>query len=245
VSRPQTVRLDRLLANLGYGSRREVQGLIAEGLIRLDGSVLRDGARKVDLAPDLPKRLFVDGAPVDPPPPLSLMLHKPIGLVCSHRESGRSIYELLPRRWRARTPLLSSIGRLDLDTSGLLLMTDDGDFLHRVISPRRHVAKRYRVTLARPLDGTEGPRFAAGDLILEGETKPLAPARLEPLAETEAWLIIDEGRYHQVRRMFASVGNHVVALHRDRIGALDLPADLAPGRFRILTETEITAIFAG
>jgi len=169
-------------------------------------------------------------------------MHKPLGVVCSHREAGRSIYELLPKRWRARMPALSSIGRLDKDTSGLLLITDDGPFLHRVISPKAKVAKRYIATLDRPLDGSEAEVFAAGTLMLEGEKDALAPAVLEPIGEREARLIITEGRYHQVRRMFAAVGNHVVGLHRDRIGGLELPADMAPGEWRVLTAEDQAAV---
>jgi 16S rRNA pseudouridine516 synthase len=112
-----------------------------------------------------------------------------------------------------------------------------------VISPRSHVPKVYRATLDRPLSGGEGAIFAAGDLMLEGETEPLAAAELEPTGPTEALLTITEGRYHQVRRMFAAVGNHVTALHRERIGGLSLPADLAPGDWRILTPEEQTALF--
>jgi 16S rRNA pseudouridine516 synthase len=187
--------------------------------------------------------MTVAGQPLDPPAPLTLVMHKPLGVVCSHREAGRSVYELLPTRWRARVPGLSTIGRLDKDTSGLLLITDDGPFLHRVISPRSHVAKRYVATLDRPLKGDEAEVFAAGTLMLEGETDPLAPAILEAAGPTEAILTITEGRYHQVRRMFAAVGNHVTALHRDRIGGLALPPDLEPGAFRILTPDEQAVIF--
>ena len=229
-----TMRLDRLLANLGYGSRREVGYMVAGGLVVLDGKRLKDPAQRLSLDADLPSRMNVGAAPIDPPPPLTLLMHKPLGVVCSHREPGRSIYELLPERWRRRDPVLSTIGRLDAETSGLLLITDDGALLHRVISPRSHVKKRYLATLARPLTGQEAAVFAAGDLILEGDTEPLAPALLEPLSSTTAWLTITEGRYHQVRRMFAAVGNHVEALHRDRIGGLDLPDDLPPGEFKRL-----------
>jgi 16S rRNA pseudouridine516 synthase len=237
-------RLDRLLANLGYGSRREVTDLVARGQVVLDGVAVKDSGLKVAIAADLPARLTVAGQPLDPPAPLTLIMHKPLDVVCSHREPGRSVYELLPHRWRAREPALSSIGRLDKDTSGLLLITDDGPFLHRVISPRNHVAKRYVATLARPLRGDEAEVFAAGTLMLDGEKDALAPAVLEPLGATEARLTITEGRYHQVRRMFAAVGNHVDALHRDRIGGLALPADLAPGAWRILTPDEQASIFA-
>lgn len=243
MSKAPSLRLDRLLANLGYGSRREVQSLVDAGAVVLDGAPLTDASGKIPLSPDLPRRMRISGAPVDPPPPMSLILHKPLGVVCSHKEAGRNVYELLPARWRRRNPALSTIGRLDAETSGLLLITDDGGFLHRVISPKAHVAKRYRVTLDRPLAGDEGEIFASGTLMLESETTPLRPAVLEPLSAAEAWLTITEGRYHQVRRMFAAVGNHVTALHRDRIGALDLPADLTPGKHRVLNPAEQAALF--
>jgi len=237
-----SVRLDRLLANFGYGSRREVQTLIARGQVRLDGAPTRDGSAHVTAGPDLPTRLTVAGAPLDPPFPLTVILHKPLGVVCSHGEVGRSVYELLPERWRARSPSLSTIGRLDADTSGLILITDDGGLLHKVISPKRHVPKRYLASLDRPLTGAEGALFATGTLMLEGETKPLAPAALEPLGEKDARLTIDEGRYHQVRRMFAAAGNHVLTLHREAIGGLELTDDLAPGAWRIATEADIAAV---
>ncbi|HET9160080.1 MAG TPA: pseudouridine synthase [Caulobacteraceae bacterium] len=237
------VRLDKLLANLGYGSRREVQMLVAAGQVSLDGVVVDAADLKVAPDPDLTERLKVRGAPVDPPPGLVLMMHKPLGVVCSHKEDGALVYDLLPERWRRRDPAISTVGRLDKDTSGLLLLTDDGDLLHRIISPKAHVAKRYRVTLDRPLSGQEQRIFAAGGLMLEGETKPLAPAQLEPIDERSAHLTVREGRYHQVRRMFAAIGNHVAALHRDRIGGLDLPPDLAPGAYRRLEDADLDAIF--
>lgn len=239
-----TSRLDRLLANMGYGSRREVQQLVRMGAVTLDGAPVPAADMRIAVSQDLPQRMQVDGAPLDPPPGMALILHKPVGVTCSHKEAGELVYGLLPSRWRLRDPAISTVGRLDKDTSGLLLLTDDGDLLHRIISPRRHVAKRYVATLARPLQGDEAERFAAGDLMLEGEDKPLAPAVLEPLSDTVARLTITEGRYHQVRRMFAAVGNHVEALHRDRIGGLDLPADLAPGRYRLMSPDDLAAVFA-
>lgn len=231
-------RLDRLLANLGYGSRREIADLVRRRQVVLDGEVLKDAGARVPVTPDLPERMTVAGKPVDPPAPLTLIMHKPLDVVCSHKEAGRSVYELLPRRWRARMPGLSTIGRLDKDTTGLLLITDDGAFLHRVISPKSHVAKRYLATLDRPLEGHEVQAFASGMLMLDSETDPLAPAVLEPLDERRVWLTITEGRYHQVRRMFAAVGNHVTALHRDRIGGLTLPDGLEPGAWRVLGTDE-------
>ncbi len=242
MSKTPTLRLDRLLANMGYGSRREVQQLAYAGLVTLDGAVIEDADQRIALTRDLPDRMRIQGKPLDPPPGLALMLHKPLGVTCSHKEAGPLVYGLLPERWRRRDPAISTIGRLDKDTSGLLLMTDDGNLLHRIISPRAHIPKRYRVTLDRPLKGDEAEIFAAGTLLLEGEDKPLLPAQMEVLSSTSAYLILTEGRYHQVRRMFAAVGNHVTTLHRDRIGALALPDDLNPGQYRLLDEAAIGLI---
>lgn len=239
-----TARVDKLLSSMGYGSRAEIARLGKAGGIVLDGVDLTDVSKRIAVTPDLPDRMVIDGRPVDPPPGLVLILNKPLGMTCSHKEDGALVYDVLPDRWRRRDPAISTIGRLDKQTSGLLLLTDDGDLLHRVISPKRHVAKVYRATLARPLVGTEEALFASGTLVLEGDDKPLAPAALEPLGPSEARLTVTEGRYHQVRRMFAAVGNHVEALHRERLGALALPEDLASGQWRRATEVEVTAIFA-
>ncbi|MBN8552099.1 MAG: 16S rRNA pseudouridine(516) synthase [Caulobacterales bacterium] len=240
-----TMRLDRLLGSMGYGSRRDIAQLARLGAITLDGRELSDASARIAVTPDLPARMSVDGEPLDPPPGLLILLHKPLGVTCSHKEAGPLVYDLLPTRWRARDPAISTVGRLDKETSGLLLMTDDGDLLHRIISPKRHVAKVYRATLARPLNGSEGALFASGQLMLEGDDKPLKPATLEVLSPTEAKLTVTEGRYHMVRRMFAAAGNHVEALHRDRLGGLALPADLAPGAWRLARPDEVEAIFAG
>jgi len=242
-AKPATVRLDRLLANMGYGSRREVQGLVRAGAVTLDGAAVDDADMKLAVAPTLSERLRIQGAPLDPPPGFVILLNKPLGVTCSHKDTGPLVYSLLPSRWRSREPAVSTVGRLDKETSGLLLLTDDGDLLHRIISPRKKVTKRYRAVLASPLTGEEAEAFASGALMLEGDDKPVAAAVLEPLGEREAWLTVTEGRYHLVRRMFAAVGNHVEALHRDRIGALDLPEDLEPGRFRRLSEPDLAKIF--
>ena len=244
MSKAPTARLDRLLANMGYGSRREIQQMMNMGWIVLDGTVLRDAAQRVSVSADLPSHLTVQGKPLDPPAPLTLMLHKPLGYVCSHKEDGPRIYDLLPPRWTSREPALSSIGRLDKDTSGLLLITDDGGLLHRVISPKHHVAKRYLVTLDRPLEGHEAATFASGTLMLEADDKPVLPAKLEVLGPNQAYLTLTEGRYHQVRRMFAAVSNHVTALHRDRIGGLNIQQNLSAGTYRVLTEADLAMIFA-
>ena len=239
-----TARVDKLLGSMGYGSRAEMARMGKAGGIVLDGVDLTDVSKRIPVTPDLPTRMEIDGEPLDPVAGLVMLLNKPLGMTCSRKEDGALVYDILPDRWKRRDPAISTIGRLDKQTTGLLLLTDDGDLLHRVISPKRHVAKVYRATLARPLMGTEGALFASGDLVLEGEDKPLAPAILEVVSSTEALLTVTEGRYHQVRRMFAAAGNHVEALHRERLGGLVLPDDLAAGEWKLLAPDEIELIFA-
>jgi len=233
------MKLVKLIANLGYGSRKDVAGMFREGRITdpqgevlyADDKVGHDAVR-------------VDGEPLDPPAGMTLMLHKPIGYTCSTKDPGRVIYDLLPLRFRARSPLLSSVGRLDRDTSGMLLMTDDGALLHRIVSPKAKLAKVYDATLAQDLRGDEGEVFASGTLMLESENTPLAPAALDVRDARHASLTLTEGRYHQVRRMFAAVGNHVDALHRSRIGGLSL-GDLPAGQWRLLDAADLETLFGG
>jgi 16S rRNA pseudouridine516 synthase len=237
------VKLLRLIANLGYGSRKQVTALFREGRITdADGEVLyADDELGVHATHDAVR---VDGEPLDPAPGLLLMLHKPAGYTCSTKDQGRLIYDLLPPRFRLRDPVLSTVGRLDRETSGLLLLTDDGALLHRIISPKSEIPKVYEATLARPLRGDEAALFASGTLMLESEQKPLLPAELETLAPQCVRLTLHEGRYHQVRRMFAAVGNHVDALHRPQVGGLSLGA-LAEGEWRILDDADRAALFSG
>ena len=233
------MKLVKLIANLGYGSRKDVAWMFREGRITdADGEVLY-ADDKVEHA-----HIRVDGEPLDPPAGLVLMLHKPLGVTCSRKDPGRVVYDLLPPRYRVREPALSTVGRLDRDTSGLLLLTDDGALLHRIISPRAEVAKIYEATLAEDLRGDEAALFASGTLLLESETTPLAPAALEVLGPRHARLTLHEGRYHQVRRMFAATGNHVETLQRVAVGALALDA-LAPGEWRALEADDVARIFAG
>lgn len=233
------MKLVRLIANLGYGSRKQVARMFREGLVTDAAGEVLYADDRVDHAD-----VRIDGEPLDPAPGLLLMLHKPVGYTCSTKDPGRVVYDLLPPRFRLRRPLLSSVGRLDRDTSGLLLMTDDGQLLHRITSPRSATPKTYEVELAGPLRGDEAEMFASGTLMLESETSPLQPAVLEPTGERSARLTITEGRYHQVRRMFAAVGNHVEALHRSRVGALEL-GGLPEGEWRLLDDAEREAVFSG
>ncbi|OYZ66901.1 MAG: 16S rRNA pseudouridine(516) synthase [Sulfuricurvum sp. 24-42-5] len=236
-SKPSKQRLDQLLTSLGYASRSESKKLIASGLVTVEGKQIT----KSDFKAFHHEVLFA-GVPLDPPQGMVILMHKPVGLVCSHDDGeGQLVYDLLPSRWRNRDPKISTIGRLDKETSGLLLLTDDGQLLHRLTSPKYHVPKLYEATLDRLLRGNEAEIFASGTLMLNGEKTACLPAKLTIIDDTHVTLEITEGRYHQVRRMFAALGNHVTALHRSRIGNLTL-GDLKEGEYRILAVDELLAV---
>jgi 16S rRNA pseudouridine516 synthase len=222
-------RLDQILSSLGYGSRREAASWIAEGRVLIDGIPALRPDQKAD-----PSRVTLDGRPLDSPNGFLVMLHKPVGYSCTHSHAeGSNIYELLPDAWLDRKPTVTSIGRLDKDTSGLLLVTDQGPLVHRYTSPKSDLEKTYQVTLDKDLDPALVAVFARGDLILRSETKPCLPARLEITGPRSASLTLTEGRYHQVRRMFASQGWHVESLHRTRFGPYTL-GDLPSGQWKHL-----------
>jgi 16S rRNA pseudouridine516 synthase len=222
-------RLDQLLANLGYCSRSEARAWVKSGAVTVRGEEADDFGARVNEAD-----VLVDGAPLDHPDGLLLLLNKPLGLVCSHElREGPNVYSLLPERWQRRNPQVTSVGRLDKDTSGLLLLTDLAPLVHRLTSPKHKVPKVYRATVDRDLSPELVPRFASGTLRLEGENEPCAPAQLTILSPREAELTLTEGRFHQVRRMFAESGATVLTLHRVRFGDLEL-GEVAPGTWREL-----------
>ena len=230
------MKLAKYLANLGYGSRREVTAMLRDGRVRrADGTGLADGD---DVSHD---DVRVDSKPLDPPKDVVILLHKPVGYVCSTKDMNPLVYDLLPGRFRRRSPVIAPVGRLDRDTSGLLLLTDSGQTNHRLTSPKAGIAKVYVAGLASDLRGDEGERFASGTLLLDGEALPLAPVELEVLDARRARVTLREGRYHQVRRMFAAVGNHVETLHRTAVGAVDL-GDLPAGAWRTLDDAEVAAL---
>ncbi len=232
------MKLLRLIANLGYGSRKDVAAMFRERRIT-------DAAGDVLYADDSHEHadVRIDGEPLDPAQGIVLMLHKPIGYTCSTRDQGRVVYDLLPPRFRLRNPIISPVGRLDRDTSGLLLLTDDGALLHRIVSPKSNLSKVYEVTFAEDLRGDEVALFASGSLLLESEQTPLLPVVMDVFGPRMARLILTEGRYHQVRRMFAAVGNHVETLHRGCIGGLAL-GDLEAGAWGALDANSMAVLFA-
>lgn len=192
----------------------------------------RDGSRHVRV--DDVAMVLVDGEPLERPGGICVALHKPVGYVCSHDSAeGQRAYDLLPARWMARNPRPEGVGRLDRDTSGLWIVTDDHVLVHRLASPRHHVAKRYVAVLDAPIDSHGARLLASGTLLLDGESTPCLPATLEPWPDASTVAItVVEGRYHQVRRMFASVGRRVEALHRASFGGVELEAlGLRPGEW--------------
>lgn len=222
-------RLDQLLSSLGYGSRKQVAEMVKAGRVRVHDKPVKKADLKVE-----PEEVTLDGEALEAPYGLLAMLHKPTGYVCTHSDGeGQTVYELLPPRWLARKPAITSIGRLDKDTSGLLLVTDLGPLVHQYTSPKAEVEKIYEVTVDKALDAGLVSTFASGTVMLRGEDKPCLPAQLEITGPLTARLTLMEGRYHQVRRMFASQGWHVEKLHRSRFGAYVLE-DLAPGQWRLL-----------
>lgn len=220
-------RLDYLLSRYGYCTRKEVPKWLRKGRVTtIAGEVLHQAKDKAD-----PLELLVDGAPIDYPGGYVVMLHKPAGYVCSHcLQDGLRVFDFLPSQWLDRDPQPLSVGRLDKDTTGLLLLTDSGAFVHRMTSPKAKVEKVYHVQVDRPLTVDLIDVFVQGNLLLSGEEKPCQPATLTIESEYEARLSLWEGRYHQVKRMFAHFDYQVTQLHRSKFGAYEL-GDLPPGEY--------------
>ncbi|WP_347556763.1 16S rRNA pseudouridine(516) synthase [Robbsia sp. KACC 23696] len=229
--------LETLLFSQGFGGRRECRALIERGAIRIDGTVQSDADAAFATA-DL--QFEVDGRIWPFHEKAYVMLHKPSGVECSRDPQHHpSVFSLLPSQLATRG--LQCVGRLDQDTTGLLLLSDDGAFVHAMASPRRHVPKRYHATVKHALDDAQLETLRRG-VLLHGETVASVPAAATMRESHELALTISEGKYHQVKRMVAAAGNRVEALHRAAIGKLVLPDDLAPGEWRWLTEADLVAL---
>jgi 16S rRNA pseudouridine516 synthase len=240
------MQLQDLLFSQGFGTRRVCAGLIQQGHVEIAGELARDAGAEF---PPQGLRFRVDGTEWEYHEKAYLMLHKPVGTECSRKPGAHpSIYTLLPAPLRQRPQKgavqgVQAVGRLDQDTTGLLLLTDDGQFINRMSSPRHHVPKVYEVTVRHAVDDRQLARLLEG-VTLEDETQPTRAAACERLGERQLRLTLTEGKYHQVKRMIAAVGNRVEALHRSRIGALALPQDLAPGRWRWLEAADLSGLAA-
>jgi 16S rRNA pseudouridine516 synthase len=238
------MRIDEILYTQGFGTRRVCAGLVQRGYVAVRGAAVTDPAGEFE-----PEglRLTVQGAEWAYHEKAYLMLHKPAGTECSRKPSAYpGIHTLLPAPLRQRPNKgavagVQAIGRLDQDTTGLLLLSDDGAFIHRLSSPKHHVPKVYEVTTKHPVDATQVARLLAG-VALDDDPKPVRAAACEIAQPRRLRLTLTEGKYHQVKRMLAAVGNRVEALHRSRIGGLALPEDLAPGQWRWLDAAQVEAL---
>lgn len=205
-------RIDKILSNYGYCSRNEANKWARAKRIKVDGEIVRDASLKV-----LVNQLTIDDEPIEFPGEITVLLNKPAGYVCSHNEGPR-VYDLLPEEWMFRDPVPSVAGRLDKDSTGLVIITTDTWLQHKLISPKSKLEKYYDVTLDRPFDHAIIDKFKSGTIQLEDEPKPCLPAQLIPYDETRCQVILLEGKYHQVKRMFGVLGYTVIKLHRTQIG---------------------------
>ena len=224
-----TLTLERLLASIGFGSRKECRALIRMGLVELEGIVQEDPFVEFETRPD---SITVNGEEVTTETKIYGILHKPLGYECSAKpQHHESVFSLLPSRFQGMDVRL--VGRLDVDTSGLICFSNQGDFIHALESPKRGVKKRYLATLARPLEKEQEEQLL-NPMMLKNEKRPVQAKSLNRLEEKVVEIEITEGLYHQVRRMFAAVGNHVETLKRISIGNLDLEqTELLPGEWRL------------
>ena len=232
------MRLDKLVSHSAGLSRGDVKRLLRRDEITVDGIAVRDPASQI--TPQ--HKVMLNGEPVHWPTHRYVMVNKPAGYVCSSDDGTNPIVNgLIHHAW---ADLLHSAGRLDVDTTGLVLLTDDGEWSHAVTSPKRQCFKTYRVGVRHPLDDDMVQRFESG-LLLKGETRPTLPATLEILDAHTARVKIREGRYHQIKRMFAACSNRVETLHREAVGAIMLDEQLGEGDWRLLTDAEIRSIVDG
>ncbi|MCG7530860.1 16S rRNA pseudouridine(516) synthase RsuA [Psychrobium sp. MM17-31] len=229
------MRLDKFLSDNANLTRKTAKQALHRGYVTVDGVIVRKGDLKIDQ-----QCVMLAGQQVSPIGQLYIMLNKPAGYVCSTvDDDGISVLNLIDEPWCEQ---LHIAGRLDKDTTGLVLLTNDGQWSHRITSPSSKCDKTYEVTLDRPLTQELVEVFANG-IMLNNENKPTKPAQLTILNEHRAELVISEGKYHQVKRMFAAVGNHVTALHRSRVGSVRLDGSLQQGDWVRLTEQQYSSFF--
>jgi 16S rRNA pseudouridine516 synthase len=248
-----SMQLQDILYSQGFGTRRVCAGLIQQGLVQVyESNEVLTPVPCTQSATEFEAnglRFRVQGVDWPYQEKAYLMLHKPAGTECSQKPSTYpSIYTLLPsplrlRPQKAAVQGVQAVGRLDQDTTGLLLLTDDGKFIHRMSSPRHHVPKVYEVTVKHPLDDRQVQKLLAG-VVLDDDPQQVQAAACEAVGEFHLRLTLTEGKYHQVKRMVAAVSNRVEGLHRSQIGGLQLPADLAPGQWRWLNQADLALISA-
>lgn len=230
-----SMRLDKFLSNFSGLSRKEAKQAIKAGDVLVEEQAITDPQFKVSES----SIVRLKGLRIEATGPRYFMLHKPAGYVCANSDSTYpTVMSLL---WEDDVESLQVVGRLDVDTTGLVLITDDGQWNHRVTSPKHNTDKLYQVTLQDPVQSHYTERFSEG-ILLRDEKKRTRPAQLTLIDKHNVELVIHEGKYHQVKRMFAAMGNHVTGLHRARIGLIKLDHELQPGEYRPLTQTEIDSV---
>lgn len=226
--------LEKILQSQGFGTRRQCRNLILDGAVLIDGRVYNDPSERL---PVKNLKLFINGESWQYQEHLYLIMNKPEGYECSHKpQHHASIFGLIP--WQFINRNLQCVGRLDQDTTGLLLLSDDGQFIHRYTSPKKHVPKIYQLSTADRITDTQITNLINGVQLHHEKTISQALA-CKRLGTHRMEITIDEGKYHQIKRMIAAVGNKVVMLHRQAIGHLELPANLKQGTWRHLTNIEI------
>ncbi len=229
------MRLDKYIAQVSELSRSQVKKALKAERVTVNGELVKDPSQHIDVDAEV----LLDQEPLSAPGPRYFMLNKPQGYVCAtHDGEHPTALDLLDE---INKDSLQIAGRLDIDTTGLVLITDDGQWNHIITSPRHECPKTYYACLAHDLAKDAEEKLAQG-LMLDSETKPTRPASLERLYTNEVKLTISEGKYHQVKRMFAALGNRVTELHRERIGGIELDSTLEPGDYRPLTDDEIASI---
>jgi len=225
-------RVDAYLSNLGYCSRKEAKKFLKLNEVRINKNRVLNASIKANH-----KDITINDERLDDEK-LLILLNKPNGYICSHNDRGKLIYSLLPQRWQNRNPKISTIGRLDIDTTGAILLTDDGELNHKLSSPKNNIPKIYEAVLEKPLSFDIIDIFASGKIVLKDEKKPLKRAKLEILDTNLARLEITQGKYHQVKRMFAFVNNKVLKLHRISFGNFFVD-DLREGEYKIISIEKI------
>ncbi len=229
------MRLDKYIASVTDLSRKQARQCIREGRVVVDATLA--AAHQLQLCPE--NAVFLDGTPLRSPGFRYFMLHKPPGVICATHDSHHTTaIDLLQVEQREK---LQIAGRLDIDTTGLVLLTDDGQWNHRLTSPRHQCVKEYLVTTSEAISATAIDRLSQGVTLLP-ENRLTRPARVELLDSRRARIFLSEGRYHQVKRMFAAVGNAVTSLHRSAVGNIRLDETLQPGEYRPLEPAEVDAI---
>ena len=232
------IKVGKFLSTKGYGSRKHIKQMIKNELILEGDTIVKDFNSMVN-----PQDVNIEGEGVEFYDKINIVINKPKGYVCS-RVGEDSIFKLLPKIWLNRKPKVNTVGRLDKDTSGILVITDDGHFLHKIISPKHKISKVYKVMLEKKTDIKDKQILESGGLIIDGEHKPCKPVLFNQIDPFNVILTMYEGKYHQIKKMFTACNNKVIELSRIQLGCLPLKS-LKVGKWKELTEDDIKLIFKG